>query len=110
MGPVLTTTGVGVDAGGAGAGAGTTAGADGSGLPRWTAAAWYNFACVYAVASGRDAARQEEYAARAVDLLHRAVEAGWTNTRHMANDRALDPLRQREDFRKLLADLQARKK
>jgi tetratricopeptide (TPR) repeat protein len=87
----------------------TTAGASGSGLPRWSAAAWYNFACVYAVASGREAARQEEYATRAVELLHRAVKAGWTDARRLANDRDLDPLRQRADFQKLLAGLQAGK-
>src|SRR5262249_25572437 len=87
----------------------TMAGAKGTGAPRWSAATWYDVACVSAVASGGDAARKEEHAARAVELLRRAVKAGWRDARHMASDRDLDPLRHREDFQKLLAGLQAGK-
>jgi hypothetical protein len=44
-----------------------------------------------------------------VELLRRAVQAGWTDTRHKAISRELDSLRHRADFQKLLAWLQAGK-
>jgi hypothetical protein len=74
----------------------------------WSAGHWYNFACVYAVASGKDAAKREEYAARAVELLGRAVAGGYNDANHMAKDADLDPLRDRDDFKKLLADVRAK--
>lgn len=74
----------------------------------WDAGQWYDFACVCALASGKDAAQRDEYAVRAVELLGRAVQAGYKNTAHMAQDADLDPLRGRADFRKLVADLEAK--
>jgi tetratricopeptide (TPR) repeat protein len=73
--------------------------------PKWLAAEWYNFACVYAVASGKVAGKEQEYADRAVALLRRAVEAGYRDAAHMRKDPDLDALRGREDFQKLLAEL-----
>ena len=75
---------------------------------KWNAGQWYDFACVYALASGQDAARREEYAARAVGLLRQAIAKGYQDADHMAKDADLDPLRKREDFQKLLADLRAK--
>jgi tetratricopeptide (TPR) repeat protein len=75
---------------------------------KWTALQCYNFACVYAVASGKLAGKKPEYADRAMTLLNRAVKSGYNNAAHMAKDTDLDPLRSREDFQKLLADLSAR--
>jgi serine/threonine protein kinase/Flp pilus assembly protein TadD len=72
----------------------------------WNAGQWYAFACVYALASGKSPDREQEYADRAMDLLHRAVKAGWTNAAQMAKDTDLDPLRGRADFQKLLAGLE----
>ena len=74
----------------------------------WDAGHWYDFACVYAVASGKDAAKRDEYAARAVELLGRAVQAGYVDAAHMGQDSDLAPLRGRTDFRKLVADLAAK--
>jgi tetratricopeptide (TPR) repeat protein len=74
----------------------------------WPAGQWYNFACVYAVASGKDAAKRDEYAARAVELLRKAVAGGYNDAGHMAKDAGLAPLRDRDDFKKLLADLKAK--
>src|SRR5262249_4979913 len=39
---------------------------------KWSAAQWYNFACVYAVASGKVADKKPEYADRAMELLRQA--------------------------------------
>jgi serine/threonine protein kinase len=43
---------------------------------------------------------------QAMAWLTKAVAAGWTDTAHMKNDTDLDSLRDREDFRKLVAQLQ----
>jgi hypothetical protein len=54
-------------------------------------------------------ARREElargYADRAVDLLRRAVQAGWKDAGHLTTDPDLKPLRGRKDFGELLAGL-----
>ena len=70
--------------------------------------------CVAAVAAGKkpeqlstdEAALREKYAARAIELMRQAVQGGWTNVEHMKKDTDLDPLRERPDFQKLLADLE----
>ena len=79
----------------------------------------YNAACGYSLCAGTvaqgkqpeqlpaaDRALHEKYAARAVVLLREAVQAGYKNVAHIKRDSDLDPLRQREDFQKLLAELQ----
>jgi tetratricopeptide (TPR) repeat protein/tRNA A-37 threonylcarbamoyl transferase component Bud32 len=70
--------------------------------PNWNAGQWYDFACVYAVASGKIADKKQEYADRAMEMLHRAVKAGYKDAAHMARDTDLDPLRGRDDFKRLL--------
>jgi tetratricopeptide (TPR) repeat protein len=71
----------------------------------WSAEQLYDFACVYSLASGKDPANREAFAARAVGLLRQAVAAGWKDAAHLRTDADLDPLRMREDFQKLLASL-----
>jgi serine/threonine protein kinase len=71
----------------------------------WPAGQWYDFACIYAVAAGKDAGKKKEYADRAMELLQRAVKAGYKDAAHMAKDKDLDVLRQREDFKKLMEAL-----
>ena len=80
------------------------------GLPKWTTREWYNFACVYAVASGKIADKKKEYADRALALLHQAVKAGFNDAAHMKKDHDLDVLRDRNDFKKLIAELEAKSK
>jgi hypothetical protein len=75
----------------------------------WNAGQWYDLACVYAVASSKMADRKQEYADRAMELLGKAVTAGWKDAPHMVRDTDLDALRDREDFKKLLTELQASK-
>lgn len=84
----------------------TAPGANATGLANWNADQWYDFACVYAVASGKLTDKQDEYAKRAVELLQQAVKAGWEDASQMKQDANLDPLRDREDFQKLLAELE----
>jgi hypothetical protein len=47
------------------------------------------------------------YADRAMELLQAAVQAGYKDAARMRVDPDLDPLREREDFKKLLADLES---
>jgi eukaryotic-like serine/threonine-protein kinase len=67
---------------------------------------WYDFACVFSVASGKIADKKKEYADRAMELLQKAVKSGYKDAVHMAKDTDLDSLRGREDFKKLMAELE----
>jgi tetratricopeptide (TPR) repeat protein/tRNA A-37 threonylcarbamoyl transferase component Bud32 len=69
----------------------------------------YNAACGYAlcVPLVEKPETKEKYAARAVELLRKAVAKGYKDAAHMRKDADLDALRQRDDFKKLLADLEA---
>jgi tetratricopeptide (TPR) repeat protein len=69
------------------------------------AGSWYEFARVYAIASGKCAEKKQEYADRAMDLLQKAVKAGWSNAAHMAKDTDLGPIRGRDDFKNLIEQL-----
>ena len=80
-------------------------------------ASLYNSACFRAVMSGalrafgraeasaKDAAAEAD---RAMSWLKQAVAAGYNDVAHMATDQDLDSLRDREDFQKLVAELEAR--
>jgi tetratricopeptide (TPR) repeat protein len=73
---------------------------------KWSAEQWYDFACVYAVASGQVGAKKEEYADRAIELLRQAVKAGFKDAAHLRKDTDLDALRDRADFTKLVTMLE----
>jgi serine/threonine protein kinase/Flp pilus assembly protein TadD len=72
----------------------------------WNAGQWYDFACVCALASGKCADQKQPYADQAMNLLQQAVKAGYTDAAHMKQDANLDPLRGRDDFTKLLQELE----
>jgi serine/threonine protein kinase len=78
-------------------------------LNRTDAGSLYDAACIRAVTAavltGTDQADAE--AERAMAWLKKAVAAGWKNAAHMLKDKDLDALRDREDFKKLLAELAA---
>ena len=76
----------------------------------WTASQWYDFACVYAVASGKIADRKQEYADRSMALLHKATQYGFKDTTRMKQDKDLVALREREDFKKLLVEVEGKSK
>jgi hypothetical protein len=71
----------------------------------WSAPRWYDFACIYAVASNKVVDKKQEYADRAMELLQQAVKAGYKNAAHMKKDSDLDALRERVDFKQLLQEL-----
>jgi serine/threonine protein kinase len=98
-----------------------TQGQDGAQADGVTYSTPYEVACLYAKASAmvrkgtslpqadRDQLA-ERHAGRAVELLAKAQGAGFfkgqANVEHMKKDPDLDPLRNREDFKKLVAELE----
>jgi serine/threonine-protein kinase len=79
--------------------------------PQTTANSLYDCACIHALAAAaaKEADAAERHATRAVGLLREAVAKGYKDAAHMKKDTDLDPLRKREDFEKLLAELEAKK-
>ncbi|HEV3447861.1 MAG TPA: hypothetical protein VG099_24705, partial [Gemmataceae bacterium] len=59
--------------------------------------------------SGVTAAEAATFADQAVTALADAINAGWGNTKEL-KESDFDPLRNRADFRKLLAELETHKK
>jgi eukaryotic-like serine/threonine-protein kinase len=76
--------------------------------PNWKAGQWYGFAGIYAVASGKIADKKAEYTDRAMELLQKAVKEGYKDAAHIKQDTDLDPLRDRAEFKQLLAELEAK--
>src|SRR5262249_25133379 len=71
----------------------------------------YDAACVFALAADRPAESggslsKEECAQRAVVLLRQAVTEGYTNVEQMKKDDDLKALHERDDFKKLVAELE----
>ena len=83
------------------------------GLPSRTREEWYETACCHAAlatlagqpGAGISAAEGNEEAARAMDLLHKAVEMGYRDANAFRTESALDPLRDRDHFKVLMMDL-----
>jgi hypothetical protein len=74
-----------------------------------------NVACIFALAADRPeepgrAFSKEECGKRAVSLLQQAVAQGWKDVEHMKRDDDLKSLRERQDFKKLLAELEGSRK
>jgi tetratricopeptide (TPR) repeat protein len=68
----------------------------------------FRLACICSWASTRvkeDAPLQNQYAARAVELLRLAIARGANDPRALLKDRDLDPLRGRADFQQLKRDI-----
>jgi hypothetical protein len=64
-------------------------------------------AAVFRSTPGADAARlAEEESDRAMAWLKQAVAAGYKDAAQMRQDKDLDPLRERDDFKKLLVELE----
>jgi tetratricopeptide (TPR) repeat protein len=73
-----------------------------------TAPALYEAACAHSRCAplAEQPAAREQLAAQAVDLLRRAVGAGFQDAARLKKDADLDPLRRRTDFQKLLAEVE----
>ena len=82
-------------------------------LNRTDADSLFNAACFRAVTAGvqlktpgANAAKlAKDDADRAMQWLHKAVQEGYKDVAHMKKDPDLDPLRERADFKTLLASL-----
>ncbi len=79
---------------------------DAASFPTFTFEHWYDCSRFFALASGKTADKKRNYGDRAMELLHKAVRAGYKDAAHMKKDNDLDLLRDRSDFKKLLAELQ----
>jgi serine/threonine protein kinase/tetratricopeptide (TPR) repeat protein len=71
----------------------------------WNWENWYNFACVYAVASGKSPQKKQAYGDLAMELLNKAVKAGLRDPVQIKQDDDLSALRDRDDFKRLIAKL-----
>lgn len=69
----------------------------------------FSLACFYSVASTKIPEKQGEYTDRAMEILRQATTAGWNDPLTLANNKDIDPLREREDFKRLLAELDSKK-
>jgi hypothetical protein len=78
---------------------------DAPGIGPWEMELWYNFACIYSIASASSLDKKEEYAQRAVRLLNKAVALGFVDSGHISQDADLVPLRDRTDFCELISSL-----
>jgi tetratricopeptide (TPR) repeat protein len=78
----------------------------------------YDIACLYsrsvavaecdrALSPAERSRLKAQYADRAMDFLRDAVAAGYTRPVQLRTDADLDPIRARDDYRKLMADLEA---
>ena len=78
----------------------------------------YDAACAYALCAGAakkpspasslpQGARGDKLGDEAMALLKQAVAKGYQNAAHMKQDKDLGALRDREDFKRLLAELEA---
>jgi eukaryotic-like serine/threonine-protein kinase len=71
----------------------------------WRSDNWYDFACVYATAAAKSPQKKQEYGDRAMELLNKAVQAGYKNAAWMKQDADLASLHDREDFKQLVGKL-----
>ncbi len=67
----------------------------------------YNAACGFArLSAGGDKQARQKDALRAIELLRQAIAKGFKNIAQMKQDEDLDSLRERDDFKRLLAGLE----
>jgi hypothetical protein len=85
-----------------------------SGLPSASGQQWFDTACCHAVlavlaeqnGAGVSAAGAKTEADQAMASLRKAISAGYRNAADYRTDAALDSLRKREDFKKLIEELE----
>jgi tetratricopeptide (TPR) repeat protein len=75
-------------------------------LNTWTAQDWYHFSWVYALASAKLPDRKAEYGGVSVELVRKAIAAGFRDVADLKRNRFLAPVRQREDFKQVVAELE----
>lgn len=77
-------------------------------MSHWQAGDWYAFARIYAMGSDKVADKKQAYSDRAIELLRSAIKAGYRDVAHLKRDRDLGALRDREDFKKLILELESK--
>jgi tetratricopeptide (TPR) repeat protein len=77
-------------------------------LHGWEGDQLYDMAVIFAVAAKRNSSDPSRYADTAVKMMQQAVKAGYKDAAHLKADADLAPLRDRDDFRTLVADLEAK--
>ena len=70
----------------------------------------YRGECLVVARAGCGALCRAQYASRAMDVMRQAVAKGFGNARLMQTDHDLDCLRSRNDFKKLLAEVEQKAK
>jgi tetratricopeptide (TPR) repeat protein len=74
----------------------------------WQGGDWYDLARIYAVAAGKVVEEKQNYGARAAEMLRKAVDAGFRDVVALKTVPDFAPVRDREEFKKLIADLEAK--
>ena len=74
----------------------------------WDADWWCIFASVYAVVNNKVVEKKHEYANSVMEMLQKGVKTGYNNAANLARDNFFNPLRDRDDFKKLLAELETK--
>jgi serine/threonine protein kinase len=65
----------------------------------------YNAACAYSLASAAAPEQKDSYTRRALELLRQSVAKGYKDVKKIKQDEDLNNLRGRDDFRKLVAEI-----
>ena len=76
------------------------------GAHHWTHADWYEFACMFSKASESMPDRQQELADRCLEMLKKAVQAGFQDGDFLRRDKSLDAIRDREEFKQIVEELE----
>jgi len=74
--------------------------------PPWRYVEWYLYARVYARAGSSVAEKRQKYLDRAMAMLQKAVESGYKNAAQLTQDNDFVSLRDRDDFKQLIQQLQ----
>ncbi|MFO0936354.1 MAG: serine/threonine-protein kinase [Gemmataceae bacterium] len=64
--------------------------------------------CAYSMASAAVSDLKEEYAALAIENLKRSILAGFNNVEAIKTEPDMDPIRERTDFKAIMAELEAK--
>lgn len=76
-------------------------------LPNQDATNWYEYACAYSLAAELQKEKSVDLSERAIELLSKAVKSGYDNLKNLEKDNDLNLLRDRDDFKKLYAEVKA---
>ena len=77
-----------------------------TGPHNWTPVNWYDFASMFSSASKNTPARQQELADRGMEMLKKSVQSGFQDLDYMQLDKSLDVIRDREEFKQIVEELE----